>query len=81
MAFIRTISESEATGPLAGIYEAAIKRTGRVYNILKIQSQNPAALQGMLDLYVAAVRAESPLSRAQREMLAVVTSKANHCHY
>jgi len=81
MAFIKLIDEHEATGLLGKIYEAARKRAGRVFNILKIQSQNPAALQKMLDLYVATVRGESPLSRAQREMLAVVVSRANHCHY
>ncbi len=81
MAWIRTFAENEATGRLAEIYEAARKRAGRVYNILKIQSQNPAALQEMLDLYVATVRGESPQTRAQREMLAVVVSRANHCHY
>jgi uncharacterized peroxidase-related enzyme len=81
MAWIRTIEETQATGKLAEIYEAARKRAGRVYNILKIQSQNPSALQAMLDLYIATVRGESPLTRAQREMLAVVVSRANHCHY
>jgi len=81
MAWIRTFEAEEATGKLAELYDAAVKRAGRVYEILKIQSQNPAALQGMLDLYTATVRGESPLSRAQREMLAVVVSRANDCHY
>jgi len=81
MAYIDLIAESHATGRLAEIYDAAIKRAGRVYNILKVQSQNPAALAAMLDLYAASVKAPSPLTRAQREMLAVVTSRANHCHY
>lgn len=81
MAFIKTVEENEADGSLAGIYDAARKRAGRVYNLLKIQSQNAAALQAMLDLYVATMRGESPLTRAQREMLAVVVSRANNCHY
>lgn len=81
MAFIKTVEENEADGLLAGIYDAARKRAGRVYHILKIQSQNATALQAMLDLYAAAVRGESPLTRAQREMLAVVVSRANNCHY
>jgi alkylhydroperoxidase family enzyme len=81
MSWIKTFDEFEATGLLAEIYEAAKKRAGRVYNILKIQSQNPAALAAMLELYKTTVRGESPLTRAQREMLAVVVSKANHCHY
>ena len=81
MAFIRLIEEGEAQGRLAEIYDAAKKRAGRVYNILKIQSQNPAALQAMLDLYATTVRGDSPLSRVRREMLAVVVSHANECHY
>ena len=81
MAWIKTFEVGEASGALAEIYDAAVKRAGRVYNILSIQSQNAAALQAMLDLYAATVRGESPLTRAQREMLAVVVSRANHCHY
>ena len=81
MAFINIIDEAQADGVLARIYDAARKRAGRVFDILKIQSQNPAALQGMMDLYAATVRGESPLTRAQREMLAVVVSRANNCHY
>jgi len=81
VAFIDIVGENQAKGLLAGIYEAARQRAGRVYNILKIQSQNPSALQAMLDLYSATVRGESPLTRAQREMLAVVVSRANSCHY
>ena len=81
LAYIDLIPESHATGQLAEIYDAARKRAGRVYNILKVQSLNPAALQAMLDLYAATVKGDSPLTRAQHEMLAVVTSRANHCHY
>ena len=81
MAFIKLIEDADASGKLAEIYGAARKRAGRVFNILKIQSQNAASLQAMLDLYAATVRGDSPLTRAQREMLAVVTSRANQCHY
>jgi alkylhydroperoxidase family enzyme len=81
MAFIKIIAEPEAQGALAEIYDAARKRAGRVFNILKIQSQNPAALAAMVELYRATVRGDSPLTRAQREMLAVVVSQANDCHY
>ena len=81
MAYIKLIDERAAEGKLAEIYGDARKRAGRIFNILKIQSQNASSLQAMLDLYVASVKGESPLSRAQREMLAVVVSRANHCHY
>jgi len=81
MAWIKIIEEQEAEGSLAQIYKTARERAGRVFNILKVQSQNPAALQAMIDMYLTVVRGTSPLSRAQREMLAVVVSNANDCHY
>lgn len=81
MAFIQLIDEEHATGLLAKVYAAARKRAGRVFNILKIQSQSPAALDAAMNFYVTIMKGESPLSRAQREMLAVVTSRANDCYY
>jgi alkylhydroperoxidase family enzyme len=44
-------------------------------------SLNERALQGHLDLYRAVMFGESPLSRAEREAIAVVVSAANDCHY
>ncbi len=81
MAWIKLIDEDEASGLLGRIYEEVRKRAGRVYNIIKIQSNNPPALQSMLELYRAAMHGDSPLTRAQREMLAVVVSKTNGCRY
>ncbi len=81
MAWIKIVDEKQADGLLARIYEAARRRAGRVYNIIKIQSNNPPALQAMIELHTATMLADSPLTRARREMLAVVVSRANNCHY
>ena len=81
MAWIEIINEREADGRLKSIYEVAVKRAGRVFDILKLQSQSPAALEASMRLYKATMREESPLTRGQREMLAVVVSKINGCHY
>lgn len=81
MAFIKLINESHADGLLSRIYQEAVRRAGRVFNILKLQSNNPPALSASLDLYLAIMHGDSPLTRAQREMLAVVVSRANRCHY
>ncbi len=82
MAYIKIIDESQAQGPLDRIYKASSARSGRIANILKVQSTNPAALQGCMNLYVAStVQDNERLSRAQREMLATVVSKANDCYY
>lgn len=81
MTFIQPIEPDDAEGQLARIYDASVKRGGRVYNIIKVQSLNPPALQSMMQLYLAVMHGDSPLSRAQREMMAVVVSRANDCHY
>lgn len=81
MAWIRTVPEGEARGRLKEIYDAALKRAGKVFQILKVQSLRPKTLESSLDLYVKAMLRPSDLSRTRREMLAVVVSKTNHCHY
>lgn len=81
MAWIKQINEEEADGLLSRVYAAAIKRAGKVFNILRVQSQNPKSLQAGMGLYATVMFEESPLTRAQREMLATVTSRANLCHY
>ena len=81
MAFIETIDEDDATGPLAREYEVAIKRAGKVFQILKVQSQSPAALQSSVALYLAVMHGESALSRTERELIAVAVSRFNGCHY
>ncbi len=81
MAWIKLIDERDAEGLLARIYESARQRAGRVFNILKIQSNNPSTLKAMIDLYQASMRSDSPITRAQREMLALIVSKVNGCHY
>lgn len=81
MAYIRVIDEDEAEGPLAAEYRAARARAGKVFNVVKIQSLRPAALRRCIALYKQVMFGDSGLSRAEREMLAVVTSKANDCHY
>jgi uncharacterized peroxidase-related enzyme len=81
MAWIHIIEENEATGPLEREYEAARRRAGKVFNIVKAQSLNPAALRAGTRLYVTLMFGESGLSRAERELVAVVTSWANRCFY
>ncbi|MCI0585847.1 MAG: carboxymuconolactone decarboxylase family protein [Planctomycetes bacterium] len=81
MAWIPTIPPSEATGPLKEIYDAAVRRAGKVYGILRLMSLNPEVLRASMGLYLSAVRGPSPLPRAVRETLAVVVSATNRCHY
>jgi len=81
MAWIRTIDEDEAEGKLAELYRRLVEPWGGVDNILKVHSLNPASLKAHFELYKVVMRGRSPLTRAQREMIAVVVSAANRCHY
>lgn len=81
MPWIKVFTYEEATGLLKQQYDAALKRAGRIWNIVSIMSQNPRTLKSSMDMYGALMHGESPLSRGQREMLAVVVSAENHCLY
>jgi alkylhydroperoxidase family enzyme len=81
MSWIRTVPPEDASGPLKPIYDAAVQRAGRVYQILRIMSLAPDVLEASMGLYRALMFRAEGLSRRQREMLAVVTSRTNRCHY
>lgn len=81
MAYIHLIEEEQAEGELKHLYEEANQRAGRVFNIVKCMSLAPHHLRTSIELYLAVMYGESQLTRKQREMLAVIVSKANHCHY
>lgn len=81
MAWIRVISPAEASRELAEQYSQMKGPDGNVANILAVQSLNPAALRAHYDFYRTCMFGPSELSRAQREMVAVVVSVTNRCHY
>jgi alkylhydroperoxidase family enzyme len=81
MSWIRTVPYEEATGLLKDEYDAAVKRAGRIFNIVSLQSLRPRALRASVRLYAELMHGRSGLSRVQREAIAVVTSRAQGCHY
>ena len=82
MAWIDTIGEEQAEGDLRALYSTCPDpRTGRVDNIVKVHSLHPEGLGGHLALYRAVMRGSPGLSRLEREMIAVVVSVLNGCHY
>lgn len=50
-------------------------------NILRIHGVHARTMRLHFDLYRELMRGPGPLSRIQREMIAVVVSAANDCHY
>jgi len=82
MAWIELTPPEQATGLLKQLYNAALKRAGRVYNVIRLQSRRPKVLRASTQLYMEIMMApDSPLSRAQREMIATVVSRTNGCFY
>ncbi len=82
MAWIRTIDPADAQGLLKTLYDAALRRAGKVFNVVRLQSPRPKVLEASTELYVRLMRSpEGTLSRAQREMIATVVSRENGCHY
>ena len=81
MAWIEMIAEAAAEGALAESYKRHTSAQGLVDNILKIHSLNPPSLDGHYQFYRTLMFGKSELKRYQREMIAVVVSAANQCHY
>jgi uncharacterized peroxidase-related enzyme len=81
MSWIEEIEVGEADGQLAEMYGQLVRQRGKVSNILKVHSLNPAAMGNHLDLYMTLMFGRSGLSRLEREAIAVVVSANNECEY
>lgn len=81
MSWIRVVHESDADGALADVYDRVGRQRGKVANIMRVQSLAPAAMAAHVDLYLDLMFSRGGLTRAERELIAVVVSGANGCHY
>jgi alkylhydroperoxidase family enzyme len=81
MPWIHTVPEGEAEGIVRREYDAALKRAGKVFYVVSIQSLRPRVLRASMSLYQALMIDEGALPRWVRELLAVVVSRTNQCHY
>ncbi|MBI5823788.1 MAG: carboxymuconolactone decarboxylase family protein [Chloroflexi bacterium] len=81
-AWIHVLPEEEAEGELKALYEQEFDSEKQgTDNILAVHSLNPPTLRAHADLYHTVMHAKSPLGRSEREMVAVVVSAINKCHY
>ena len=79
MTYIRTLSESEATGELAELYRRLAYRDGTVDPAFQALSLHPALLSADAALYDTLMYRDSPLTRRERELLALTVSRVNGC--
>ena len=81
MAYIELVRDEQATGRLKELFDAAVKRAGRVFHIVRTMSPNPPVMEASMGIYMHIMKGPSGLTRRERELLATVTSRANDCYY
>ncbi len=81
MSWIRTLGKDEAEGELEGLYARLAPGNAPLDNILAIHSLHPRSLADHFGLYRTLMYGPGPLSRRERELVAVAVSAANDCHY
>jgi uncharacterized peroxidase-related enzyme len=73
--------QEDAPPGVKAMYDKADEKLGFVPNVLRVYSLKPNHLELWNAFYDDLMRGESGLTRPQREMIAVVVSTANRCHY
>jgi uncharacterized peroxidase-related enzyme len=81
MAFIDTVAYEDSKGRLRREYDSALRRSGYIASVLRIQSLNPEMLRASMGIYTAVMHQKSSLSRMERELIATVVSAHNECFY
>jgi uncharacterized peroxidase-related enzyme len=60
---------------------AIAEKSGFVPNVFRALARRPAELRAFLDYHDALMDSDAGLSKAERELVVVATSGANHCTY
>jgi len=81
MAWIKTVAKEEASGKTRKVYEKILKERGHLANIFIAQGAEPEILDDHVRMYVHLMIDPGPLTREEREMVAVVVSAANRSAY
>jgi alkylhydroperoxidase/carboxymuconolactone decarboxylase family protein YurZ len=78
MAFIRTVSETEASGKLRELYDGNMANNGYVRNSMKALSLRPEAIDAWQKL-LSAIR--SPMDARRYELITIAAAAALRCSY
>ena len=81
MAWIRIVSPEEASPEVLEIYDEIRDPGGRLSPALQVVGLNPKALRSLNRLNRAVTFGGSRLGRKHEEILSVVVSARNGCHY
>lgn len=75
------LAREQLPADLSAYFAKCEEKLGFVPNVLLAHSFDAAKLRGFMDSYNALMLGESPLTKLQREMIAVVVSSRNRCVY
>ena len=82
MAWIKKLPDDECGDDLQPFKAAATDpKTGIVDNIIGVHSLDAGSMAAHLGLYRQAMRGTTTLPKVDREMIALVVSQSNECHY
>lgn len=80
-AWIRTQGDGQGDEDARRALDNVRARRGKVANVFRAQGLLPHTIAPHLDLYTALMFGPGPLSREERELVAVVVSSFNDCEY
>lgn len=81
MSWLRIPTESELPPAVQELFAAPREKLGFVPNVLRLFALRPSHLLRWNDHYEELMKGDSGLTKAEREMIAVVVSVANRCRY
>ena len=73
--------EGTLPGPIRAVYDKCVEKLGFVPNVLRAYTLRPKKFELFRQYNNELMLGESGLSKLEREMIAVVVSCVNHCHY
>jgi uncharacterized peroxidase-related enzyme len=79
--WLRLPDEAELPREVLDLWEPSLEKLGFVPNVLRAFALRPSHLLAWTAHYDELMKGESGLTKAEREMIAVVVSIANHCAY
>ncbi len=78
---LRVPEEQTLPEDIQELYAKNREKPGFVPNVFRAYSLRPEQLRGFIALYDSIMEADSGLTKAEREMIAVAVSAENHCFY
>jgi uncharacterized peroxidase-related enzyme len=81
LTWLRVPSEDELPADVRDLWQPSLEKLGFVPNVLRLYALRPDNLLAWNAWYDVAMKGDSGLTKAEREMIAVVVSVANDCAY